>query len=141
MGYGKVIERSKSVNKVIALVIATISGVAVIGIPILVVVKLADQQSLEVEKEQALAIAREVMRRAEQVGDQAEITTRRLKAMQMVDPCSDDGITAMRSLAVGSSYLQMVGYVSNCLGLCSSLGRHAPGLALGPVDSCGYTQV
>jgi sensor c-di-GMP phosphodiesterase-like protein len=121
-------------KKATAIVIALIAGSAAIGAPIAAALYLAHRQSLDVEKEQALLLAGEVMRRAELIGDQADLGVKRLAQAKAADPCSNANITLMRELDLRSSYLQTFGYVSGNRLLCSGLGRHDPGIPLGPPD-------
>jgi sensor c-di-GMP phosphodiesterase-like protein len=48
------------------------------------------------------------------------------------DPCSESAISTMRRLAVASTFIQAVGHVRDGRLVCSSLGIHDPGIALGP---------
>lgn len=121
-------------NKRTVIVVTLIAGVFAIAAPIVAALYAANRESLEIEKDQALIIAREVLRRSEVGADQTESAIIRLIGMHLAQPCSDAAIAEMRTIDIGSSYLQMVGYVSGDKLLCSSLGRHDPPVPLGPAD-------
>jgi sensor c-di-GMP phosphodiesterase-like protein len=52
-------------------------------------------------------------------------------------PCSEQTIARMRALDIASSYIQSVGYEENNRLLCSSLGLHGEGYALGEPSPAG----
>lgn len=121
-------------RQVTASVFAIFVALAAVVGPIAASLYLANRQSLQAETEQALELANEVLRRSEEIGDQAGTAIVRLTQSDTMNPCSDAQIARMRSIDLSSSYLQMVGYVSNDRLMCSSLGRHRDGIPLGPAD-------
>lgn len=123
--------------KASATVLAVITGVAALAIPILVSIKLAQRQSLQSEMHRALSYATEVMIRSERTDDQIYDGIDKLvrtRGDSGDSPCSDMQVALMREIDLSSSYLQAIGYVSKERLLCSSMGRHPGGLALGPVE-------
>ncbi|RXZ32337.1 EAL domain-containing protein [Oxalobacteraceae bacterium CAVE-383] len=77
-------------------------------------------------------IAGEVVQRSEIVSDQMMQATNILDARGDPDPCSAANIDIMRRENMGSSYLQLIGYVHDNRLMCSSYGRHGSGIDLGP---------
>lgn len=94
---------------------------------------LAHRQSMSKESTVASSMARELLRRADDMGDQASDAYLQLAQAQLADPCSGDGLALMRKIGMTSHYLQAVGYVEGDRLACSSFGRYAEGLPLGPV--------
>ncbi len=123
--------------KASATTLAVITGLIALSIPILAALKLAQYQSLESEKERALSYATEVMGRSErtalQIFDGIEKLVR-TRGDSGDDPCSETQIALMREIDLSSSYIQAIGYVSGERMLCSSMGVHPGGLALGPAE-------
>lgn len=78
-------------------------------------------------------IAGEMLYRAHTVSQQIS-RIRASLARHDGPPCSPASIAAMRSLAIGASYLQLVGYVEGDRLLCSSYGDHGDGIWIGPPD-------
>jgi sensor c-di-GMP phosphodiesterase-like protein len=121
-------------RKTAAIVIAVIVGLLAIALPIVASLLLASRQSVEETMTQAFSLAAEVRRRADETADQSIAALERLKGAGAANPCSEANIALMREIGIGSSYLQAVGRVSGDRLICSSLGRHGAGIALGPVD-------
>jgi sensor c-di-GMP phosphodiesterase-like protein len=111
-----------------------IAGLVAITAPILAALHLARQQSLDDEAAQAGLVAREILWRSDETSAQVSAAFAQLRAAGGGNPCSDERIALMREIDVGSSRLQAVGYVDGDRLLCSSLGRHGTGIALGPVS-------
>lgn len=123
--------------KASATILAVITGVAALAIPILVSLKLAQSQSLQSEKDRALSYAMEVMGRSERTAGQIYNGIDKLlrtRGDSGDDPCSEMQIALMREIDLSSSYIQAIGYVAGERLLCSSMGMHVGGLALGPVE-------
>jgi sensor c-di-GMP phosphodiesterase-like protein len=105
-----------------------------IAIPVLLAIYLADRQARETEMRVVTNYAKDVLHRSETTSDQVIAAQNALLAAHSADPCSDSNIAIMRRYDLSSSYLQAVGYVADGRLVCSSQGRDAGGLALGPVD-------
>ncbi|HTD02610.1 EAL domain-containing protein [Undibacterium sp.] len=123
--------------KASATTLAILTGVAALAIPILVSLKLAQRQSLQSEMDRALRYATEVIGRSERTDDQIYGGIDKLVRTRGDSgdaPCSDMQLALMREIDLNSSYLQAIGYVSGERLLCSSMGLHPKGLALGPVE-------
>ncbi|HEY4555625.1 MAG TPA: EAL domain-containing protein [Lysobacter sp.] len=88
-------------------------------------------RNAEFERAELLALA--VLGRTETVARQSRTATDRLEASGGTDPCSPVHLALMRSIDLGSSYLQAVGRIENDRLLCSSLGHHGSGIPVGPV--------
>lgn len=109
--------------------VALTVGVLAFIAPLLCSLVLAWNQSVANEKAEGVRYATEVIRRGEETAGQFN------RAIQLLNhdhfaPCSPPDVELMRELAVGSSYVQMVGRVSGETLVCSSLGTNEP-IALG----------
>lgn len=111
-------------------------AVAVLGIafPVVAALYLAHRQSMDSEVELANSMTREVLRRADEAGVQAARALERVHLTGQGLNCSDSSLALMQDIDLESSYLQFVGQVVDGQLMCSSLGRHEPGIDLGPVD-------
>jgi sensor c-di-GMP phosphodiesterase-like protein len=105
-----------------------------IAIPVLLAIYLADRQARETEMRVVTAYAKDVLHRSETTSNQILAADNVLLAAHSADPCSDSNLAIMRRYDLSSSYLQAIGYVADGRLVCSSQGRDAGGLALGPVD-------
>ena len=114
-----------------AIAIALVVGLVAIVAPILVALYLAGSQSLEEETTRAANLASDVLRRSDETSNQIAAAFEKLEAGHPVDPCSLTNIELMREIDLGSTNLQAVGYVVNDRLLCSSLGSHGVGIAMG----------
>jgi sensor c-di-GMP phosphodiesterase-like protein len=92
----------------------------------------AGQWSQQAEFDQTHLMALSVLRRADDVAEQAEAAQSRLEAARGANPCSPANLALMREIDLGSSQLLAVGYVDGDHLLCSSLGVHDPPISLGP---------
>jgi sensor c-di-GMP phosphodiesterase-like protein len=115
-------------------VLVYLVGFALITGCIAVSVELAERLSAEILSRKALLLADEVMRRTEETSHQISFALQTLASSRTASMCSGDEIGLMRNLAISASYLQSVGRVENGRMICSSLGKHAPSLDLGPPD-------
>jgi len=79
-------------------------------------------------------VAAQVLHRADAVSEQIGRTTAALRGRVQGPPCSPANIATMRNLAVGASYLQVVGYMEGDVLRCSSYGDHGAGIPLGHPD-------
>ncbi|MEO5962280.1 MAG: EAL domain-containing protein [Thermomonas sp.] len=120
-------------RKRIATWITLAVGLLAILSTISVALYLAHRQSLAEESEAASAMATELLRRADAMGDEAMAAYHQLEQADLGDPCSDEGLVLMRDIGMKSNYLQAVAYVRGDRLECSSFGRYDEGLPLGPV--------
>lgn len=121
-------------RKSFATVMTLAAVLLAVAIPVVLAIYLADRQARRAELGLVTAYARDVLHRSEATSDQIFLATNTLEQARSTDPCSDSNIAIMRKFDLSSSYLQAVGYVVDGHLLCSSQGRDAEGLALGPVD-------
>lgn len=94
---------------------------------------LAHRESVSEESARASAMATELLRRADAMGEEALAAYRQLDHAHLTDACSDQGLVLMRDIGMKARYLQAVGYVNGDRLQCSSFGRYDEGLPLGPV--------
>lgn len=127
-------------NKSVATVVAVIIGICAIATPIAFTIYQARKLGMDTETQHALAYARDILSRSETTADQADAGIKRLAA-SAYEPCSDKQILQMRRIALSSSYVRVIGRVEGDRLICSSLGRHGAGWALGPVDARSPTGV
>jgi len=109
-------------------------GILGIAVPLLAALYLAHSQSMEAEMRLADTMVGEVLRRTDAAGDQARAAYERLRSAPYSETCSDQRIALMRDIDMASGYLQLLGSVTDGRLTCSSLGRHDPPIALGPVE-------
>ncbi len=117
-----------------ATAVTLVAALLAIAIPVLLAIYLADRQARETEMRIVTSYAKDVLHRSEATSDQVFAATKELLAAHSADPCSDASIAIMRRFDLSSSYLQAIGYVVHGRLVCSSQGRDAGGVALGPVD-------
>ncbi len=115
-----------------AIATAILAGLGAVVVPILAALYLTHRQSLQEETRQALTIAQEVRRRADEAGSQSTDAVDQVLAAHDPEPCSDANIAIMRRIDMGASYIQFIGHVEGDRLVCSSIGRHEPGIAIGP---------
>ena len=101
---------------------------------------LAHRQSAVEKSAMASALSRNILLRAEALGNEAYGAYLQLDGAHLVDACSDEGLALMRDIGMKAQYLQAVGYVQNEHLQCSSFGRYAQGLPLGPVAYTSSTR-
>ena len=107
-------------------------GLLAILSTISVALYLAHRQSVGEKSAAAMAMSGNLLRRADAMGYEAYGAYRQLTQANLADACSDDALALMRDIGMKSHYLQAVGYVHNQRLQCSSFGRYAEGLPLGP---------
>lgn len=120
----------KRVATTIALAMCTLAVV----VPIAAALYLARQQSMQQASGQALALAGEVIHRADTAGGQALAAYDRLRKSTTAGPCSDEKRAGLRAVIMDYSYLQAIGFVSHNHIECSAIGPRGDGLDLGPPD-------
>ena len=121
-------------RKSIGIAVITISALLAIAAPILFALHYARSQGLEAEATYVRGFAQDVLARAQRSADQAAEAIDGLVAEVGQNPCSEKAMLLMRRIDLASSYIQAIGHVSNGRLVCSSVGHHAPGPDLGPVD-------
>jgi sensor c-di-GMP phosphodiesterase-like protein len=108
------------------------------AVPLLICVMLAllaaERYSLATSRLYAEFLADEVLERAVTYAHQGWSAIQRLEAEGSQDPCSQANLALMQNLTVSSPYLLIVGHVQGDRMMCSSLGRHQPGIAVGAPD-------
>lgn len=109
-------------------------AVVLVALSVLAAWQLSRQLALQVESAHVLGYARDVLRRNEQTSEQVTGGIKLLLKEAVPDPCSASGIDLMKQIDLASSNLQAIGRVVGNRLVCSSLGRHTPGLDLGPPD-------
>src|SRR5687768_9557119 len=119
-------------KRTLAFVLPT--GILAVALPLLAALYLSHRQSTEEESRAAREIVGELLRRADSAGSEAFGALQRLLATKDPDRCSDEMIGLMRDLNIAARYLQAIGHVREGRLMCSSLGNHGEGIALGPVD-------
>lgn len=120
--------------KATATAVTLIAAGLAIAVPVLLAIYLAGRQARDTEMARVTGYAKDVLHRSEMTSDQALVAVNALVAAHSADPCSDANLAIMRRYDLSSSYLQAIGYIADGRLVCSSQGRDAGGLALGPVD-------
>jgi len=120
----------------ITIVVALLAAV----LPVLAAVYLARQQALETELERVTTYATVVVDRSERVVRQlltaiGHIDSARNRGME---ECSSEMLDLMRDISMTMEYTKVVGVVHNDVLVCSSMGRHSKGVAVGPVEAVAY---
>ena len=113
--------------------VTVVVAVLATALPIVAALVLAHQQSVGEGAREASLVAEEVLRRSEALAHEAAAAYARLEAQKDAPPCSPRNLELLREIDVSSTYLQFVGFVRDGRLLCSSLGVHEGGIALGPV--------
>ncbi|MEX2333356.1 MAG: EAL domain-containing protein, partial [Pseudohongiella sp.] len=121
--------RSRVLKVIIAVALITAIG------PVVTAIYLSQQQGLAAEFDRVTSYARSVAARSDRAVEQMQEAIDVLVAANIGDPCSDAMLTRMRQLGVSMEFMKVAGAVSGELMLCSTLGLHESGLALGPPDS------
>ena len=120
-------------NKIAVTTIAIILALGAVIAPIFVALNLSLEESLESEKGHMVAYALDALGRSDTTADQVTSGVEKLEKAAAESPCSDQNINLMRDIAVSSSYLQAIGFVSGDSLVCSSLGTSGGAVDLGPV--------
>jgi sensor c-di-GMP phosphodiesterase-like protein len=107
-----------------------VAACAIVG-PIVAALFVARQQGERDEIAALTSVAGELLRLSALTRSQVDGAVAAL-ADSAADPCSEAAIRTMRRLAVASTFIQAVGHVQDGRLVCSSLGIHDPGIALGP---------
>ncbi|WP_049780916.1 EAL domain-containing protein [Hahella chejuensis] len=107
-------------NRSRAILVTIITGLLAVAAPILFALHIADQQGKNIEKNRVLSFAREALSRSDRAADQIYEGIDRLSSAP--DPCSPSQLFLMRDIDLSSSQIQAIGWVSNNILKCSSLG-------------------
>lgn len=121
--------RSRALKIIIGVALVTAIG------PVLAAIYLAQQQSLATEFDRVTSYARSVAVRSDRAVEQMQRAIDTLIAENAGDPCSDVMLRQMRQLGVSMEFMKVAGAVTGENMMCSTLGLHEEGLALGPPDS------
>jgi sensor c-di-GMP phosphodiesterase-like protein len=120
-----------------ALLLTIIAAIVAVTLPMLLAVHVAKEEAIKAEADIALGFARDVLVRSEHTADQLRVGVDSLRAIRGADPCSEESLALMRTIDLGSSHIQAIGFVAGNSLVCSSLGSAARNLDLGPV---GFVQ-
>lgn len=116
-------------------VVSTLAAAALaVAGPIALALILARREAIRSETARTLAYAQDALGRSEATADQILQAVAALVAADHGESCSPQIEGLMRRLDVASSYIQAIGRVRNDTIVCSSLGKDAGSLPLGPVD-------
>jgi sensor c-di-GMP phosphodiesterase-like protein len=121
-------------RKSTALLLTIVAAIVAVALPMLFAVHVAREEAIKAETDLALSFARDVLVRTERTGDQLLDGVKSLESIRGDDPCSESSLALMRKIDLGSSNIQAVGFVVGNSLVCSSLGREARNLDLGPVS-------
>ena len=121
-------------NKFTVTIITIILALGAVIAPIMVALNLSFEQSLEFEMGHVVDYALDALGRSDATADQFASGVEKLEKAGEGNQCSDRNINLMRDVAVSSTYLQAIGFVSGNSLVCSSLGTSAAEVDLGPVD-------
>ena len=121
-------------SKSFATVVTLTAALLAVAIPVVVAIRLADQQARATQMALVATYAKDALHRSETTSKQAFDATQALGASPSEDPCSDANLAIMRRFDLASSYLHALGHIVDGEIGCSSLGRDAGALPLGPVD-------
>jgi sensor c-di-GMP phosphodiesterase-like protein len=121
-------------NKPKILILVGLLALVAIITPIGVAIMQSMDSGEQAEKMYLMGYAKDALKRSEDMGFQSESALLKLAEIKAKNPCSVEMIKAMREIAISSSYLLAVGYVSNDHMRCSSFGGDEFNLYLGPVD-------
>ena len=119
-------------RKKVTTTLVLVAGLLGVAVPVLAALYLSHRQSMDAEVRLAMTMAEEVLRRADDVGDQAITAYRSLAEVDGFGPCSDADIERMRRLELQLSSIEVVGRVDGDRLICSSMGLPPGGIPLGP---------
>lgn len=125
-------ELLKRMRKRIATWVTLAIGLLAILSAISAALYFAHQQSIAEESRVASGLSAALLHRADAMGMEARDSYRQLDRAHLSDACSEAGITLMRDIGMKAKYLQAVGFVRDERLECSSFGRYAQSLPLGP---------
>ena len=111
-------------NRRPAITLAIIIGLLAVSVPLASSIYLAWKQSYSTQMAQVDAIAKDVLRRADQSTDQVRSIFQALSAEKDIEPCSEASIRLMAKMDLASEQIQALGYVKDSVLLCSSYGTH-----------------
>jgi sensor c-di-GMP phosphodiesterase-like protein len=115
-----------------------LASVAVVAVPIVVALVLAERQSRMDLERQTGQIADDVLARSHRVSTQI-MHARSVLTAPGLRPCSSQHLGLMAQMAVDSPLLLAVGYVEGDHLLCSTFGLHGQGIPIGPPDYLSRT--
>lgn len=118
----------------LATTLTVLAAIIAVAAPIVVTVKIARRQGLELEIDRTQSFAAEVLHRSDETSDQDMEGIMKLAAQHASDPCSPQMIAMMREIDLASTYIQAVGHVTGDAIDCSSISPPGTLLPLGPVE-------
>jgi sensor c-di-GMP phosphodiesterase-like protein len=111
-----------------------VTGLVPIVISLMLALFAAERYSIASSRRYAEFLADEVLTRAVTYARQGWSAIQQLEQGGPAAPCSDAKLAHMQNLTVSSPYLLILGYVEGDRLLCSSLGRHTPGIPVGAAN-------
>lgn len=119
-------------NRAISSALLVLLCTLVLATPVAISIKLAEWQGNQDELSRQLQLAKGLTRRADATNLQIISTFQSLRNAPNIVPCSQPDIVRMQSLALSSTYLKGLAYISGDRILCSSMGGEVADFALGP---------
>ena len=112
---------------------ASIAGLLVIAIPVLIALQLAAVHSRKEQERHVALLASEVLNRSEQVSTQI-VWAESLLTEPSVRPCSPRHLQLMARMTAEMPFLIALGHIEQDRLLCSTFGLHGSGLPVGPPE-------
>lgn len=124
--------RSYARKKFVVIAACVVGALSLIA-PIALSINFADKKANELQFDRLTLMAEEIIRRSEITREQTQKAVSTILDSKL-ETCSDEQISLLRETAIGSTYLSIIGIVHENRLFCSSLGRHADGIDIGPGD-------
>lgn len=112
---------------------ATLAGLLVVALPVLLALRLASLQSQYQQERQAARLAAEVLHRSDEISRQIGRAQLAL-TLPTLKPCSALHLQLMARMTAENPLIVAFGYIRNDRLLCSTFGHHGTGLPIGAPD-------